>query len=105
MKDVDSILAAAKAGDLGRVTALLDADPVLATASTMLGSQAIHAAHFAGHREVVELLLRRGVELDVFLAAQLGIIDRVKTGGDVRAFDSGGSTALHGACYWGQTAV
>ena len=47
-----AILVAAKSGDYDRVRALLDADPALATATSMLGAQPIHAAHFGGHRHI-----------------------------------------------------
>jgi ankyrin repeat protein len=110
MSAADAILAASRDGDYERVLVLLEADPTLATAASMLGSQPIHAAHFGGHRRVVELLLARGVDLDFFLASELGMLDRV-TGaleskpGLARAFSAAGSTALHRSCYWGQTAV
>ncbi|HEX4137820.1 MAG TPA: ankyrin repeat domain-containing protein [Bryobacteraceae bacterium] len=110
MSSTEEILKASKEGDYNRVFDLLDADPALATVSSMTGSQPIHAAHFGGHQRVVELLLARGVDLDFFLAAELGMLDRVTgaLGTDpqlARAFSAAGSTALHRACYWGQTAV
>lgn len=106
--NVDAVLAAARQGDVIRVSTLIDENPALATASTMAGSQPIHAAHFAGHQPVVEFLLSRGVSLDVGLAAELGMLDRVERAvrADlVKAFGSTGSTLLHRACYWGQVAV
>jgi uncharacterized protein len=110
MSAADAILAASRDGDYERVLVLLEADPTLATAASMLGSQPIHAAHFGGHRRVVELLLARGVDLDFFLASELGMLDRVTTALEsepelARAFSAAGSTALHRSCYWGQTAV
>jgi uncharacterized protein len=110
MDKVEAVITAARQGDVSRVSALLDQDPSLATASTMLGSQPIHAAYLGGHRPVVELLLSRGVSLDAGLSAELGMIDRVETAlqadaGLVRAFSPAGSTLLHRACYWGQVAI
>ncbi len=106
MSDTGLIIAAAKEGDHDRVAALLNGNPSLANASNMLGSQPVHAAHFGGHRHVVELLFDRGVKLDAFLAAELGMLDHVRATPDaVSAFHPRGSTALHGACYWGQVAV
>jgi ankyrin repeat protein len=107
---IDAILAAAKDGDYDRVLALVETDPALATASNMLGSQPIHAAHFGGHKRIVDLLLARGVDLDFFLACELGLLDRVRGALDSdpavsQAFSAAGSTALHRCCYWGQTAV
>jgi uncharacterized protein len=89
------------------VSAILDAAPQLATASTLLGAQPIHAAHYAGKKKVVELLLRRGVKYDGFLAAELGDLKSLTTviGAEprfARYYDASGFTALHRACYWGQ---
>jgi uncharacterized protein len=78
MEKVDAILAACKRGDIDEVERLLKADATLATASTMLGSQPIHAAYLGGHGAIVELLLSRGVQIDFFLASELGMLDRVK---------------------------
>jgi len=107
---VEAILAASSQGDYGQVLKLLDQDHSLANATTMLGSQPIHAAYFGGHEQVVDLLLAHGVQLDVFLASQLGKLDLVRRALDADpqiagAFSAAGSTALHGACYWGQVAV
>lgn len=104
MSPLEAILAAAKNGDYDRVRALLDADPALATATSMLGAQPIHAAHFGGRRRIVDLLVSKGVEIDYFLAAELGMLTHVEPA-QAQAFSPAGSTALHRACYWGQTAV
>jgi len=106
---IETILAAAGNGDYDAVEKLLAADPALATATSMLGAQPIHAAYFGGHWRITELLLSSGVEIDFFLAAELGLLDRVRRELDLkpdltRAFKAG-STALHNASYWGQTAV
>src|ERR1700733_9599031 len=110
MIPLDAILAAAKDGDYDRVRVLLESDPALATASNMLGSQPIHAAHFGGHKRIVDLLLALGVDLDFFLACELGLLDQVRDALDSdpalsQAFSAAGSTALHRSCYWGQAAV
>jgi len=110
MSTVETILAAASAGDSERVGRLLRGDPALATASSMLGVQPIHAAHFAGHRRVVDLLLANGVSMDAFLAADLGMLDVVEAAllrdpQFALAFSTAGFTALHRSCYWGQAAV
>jgi ankyrin repeat protein len=110
MSPIDAILTASKNGDYDQVLALLETDPSLATAATMLGSQPIHAAHFGGHKRIVELLLARGVGVDFFLASELGMLDQIRGALEsdpalARAFSSAGSTALHRSCYWGQTAI
>lgn len=58
------LLKAAGAGDLEKVTAMLDEDPALVRARDADGSTALHYAAWHGHREVVELLLARGADLD-----------------------------------------
>ena len=110
MEKLNAMLSACKRGDIEEVEQFLEADATLATASTMLGSQPIHAAYLGGHRAIVELLLSRGVQLDTFLASELGIVDRVKHALDTDqkfalAFSSVGSTALHRSCYWGQVEI
>ena len=110
MEKLDAILAACKRGDIDELEHLLKADPRLATASTMLGSQPIHAAYLGGHGAIVELLLSRGVQIEAFLASELGMLDRVKHAVDADrqvalAYSSVGSTALHRSCYWGQVDV
>ena len=107
---VDDIINAAKAGRYDDVARLLDADPSLANRGNMFGSQAIHAAWFGGHAKIVDLLVSRGVQLDGFLGAELGMLDGVRAAieadrGFAKTFSPAGSTALHRACYWGQTAV
>ncbi|HEY7338112.1 MAG TPA: ankyrin repeat domain-containing protein [Bryobacteraceae bacterium] len=110
MSGVEDVIAAAQSGEMERLASLLDANPSLATASNMLGVQAIHAAHFGGHASAVDLLLSRGVVLDAFLAAELGMLNRVRqaVAADpqvVHALSPVGSALLHRACYWGQTEV
>ncbi len=108
---VAAMLAAAAAGDAARVSALLREDASLATARNMFGSQPIHAAHFGGQAAVVDLLRRAGVELDIYINAEIGDIEAV---GQALAADPAavgrfrpgrGDTPLHAACYWGQVAV
>jgi ankyrin repeat protein len=107
MTAFDEILSACKAGDLRRAAGLIRENPSLANQRSMLGSGPIHAAHFAGHHRVVDLLLAYGVPLDVYLAAELGRLDLIRSALDAdpqtaQAFNGAGSTALHCACYWGQ---
>lgn len=107
---IDEIIAAAVSGDLQRVSALLDTEPDLVSATNMFGSSAIHAAHYSGHPGIVNLLFARGRTLDVFLAAELGMAHELRTQLDRDAslatqFSGSGATALHGACYWGSAAA
>ena len=107
MTSLDEILSACKAGDFRRAAGLIRENPSLANQRNMLGSGPIHAAHFAGHQPVVDLLLAYGVPLDVYLAAELGRLDLIRGAlatdpKTAQAFNAAGNTALHCACYWGQ---
>ncbi|MEP7353605.1 MAG: ankyrin repeat domain-containing protein [Acidobacteriota bacterium] len=109
-EQLDRVIDAAKNGRVDEVSSLLDADPTLATAATMAGAQLIHAAYFAGQTAVIELLFQRGVTLDPYLAADLGMLDKVKAATEADPdfpgeFGPNGFTALHRACYWGQADV
>jgi ankyrin repeat protein len=102
---VDQIIAASLSGDRAGVAALLAQDAALATASTMLGSTAVHAAHYSNHPDIVRLLLTHR-PLDGFLAAELGLATELgewlqRRPDFVRERNASGATALHGACYWG----
>jgi ankyrin repeat protein len=107
---VDEIIAASVSGDIQRVTALLDAEPDLVSATNMFGSSAVHAAHYSGYPGIVNLLFARGRTLDVFLAAELGMANELRTRLDrdpslTTQISASGATALHGACYWGSVAA
>jgi ankyrin repeat protein len=102
---VDEIIAASIRGDAQSVAALLARDPSLASATTMLGSTAVHAAHYSGRTDIVKRLLAQR-PLDGFLAAELGMTGELaewlrRNPGFARMRNSAGATALHGACYWG----
>jgi ankyrin repeat protein len=107
MTPIETMFDASRTGNYTRVLQLLDQDPALANAATMLGSRPIHAAHFGGHQRVVDLLLARGTPMDIFLASELGKLEFVRAAlaADslrAQAFSDAGSTALHCSCYWGQ---
>jgi len=102
---VDEIITASVSGDRPTVEVLLARDARLASATTMLGSTAAHAAHYSGHPDIVRLLLAHR-PLDGFLAAELGLSAELAQWLKghphfARERDGNGATALHGACYWG----
>jgi uncharacterized protein len=106
METVDHLLAAVLGGDTQRTEELLRADPRLVRARNMFGVSAVHAAYFTGRRDLAARLLPSDPP-DLFLAAELGRLDVIDDlvslrPGAAREFDDRGSTALHGACYWGQ---
>ncbi len=103
---VDEIIAASVRGDLETVAALLERDASLAGAANMLGSTAVHAAHYSGHSGIERLLLSKYRPLDGFLAAELGLEAELRrllkqNPAFPTERNAAGSTALHGACYWG----
>src|ERR687894_1042873 len=116
MQSVDHLIAAVLEGDAARAAELVQADPGLRTARNMFGVSALHAAHFAGRSELAATLVPNGVGIDgidgvdVFLAAELGRLDDLDRAlaerpALARDYNPAGSTALHGACYWGQVAA
>jgi ankyrin repeat protein len=103
---VDELITACVAGDLPAVRRILGRDPALATAANMFGATPAHAAHYSGHSEIADLLLTQYARLDGFLAAELGLTrelrDQLRNDPALpRKRNAAGSTALHGACYWG----
>jgi len=61
--DVD-VYAAACLGDLPRVTALLEAEPELATVALRTGDTPLHWAAIGGHRDVVAFILEEGADVN-----------------------------------------
>ena len=69
---------AIQTGDATSVRALLDAEPALAAAKNERGQSAILAAIYSGRTAIRDLLLARGVTLEVHEAAAAGQLERVK---------------------------
>jgi uncharacterized protein len=106
MQRVDLLLAAVLGRETQRAEELLRADPRLVGERSMFGVCAVHAAHFTGQHDLAAVLLPSDPP-DFFLAAELGRLEVIedllsRQPGLAREFDDRGSTALHGACYWGQ---
>jgi uncharacterized protein len=93
--------------DRGRVEQLLATDPTLARARNQNGASAIMQARYEGRHELVELLRSKAGELDVFEAATLGDVARLRSllannAGLAKAFSDDGFTALHLATFFAQ---
>jgi ankyrin repeat protein len=93
--------------DLARVEQLLAADPALAGARNQTGVRAIMQARYEGRHELVALLRSKSGELDVFEAATLGDLPRLRAllSTDttvVKGYSNDGFTALHLATFFGQ---
>jgi len=103
----DDIFATISAGDQERVGKLVAADPSLAHARNQAGVSALMQAHYENKLEMVALLRSAAGDLDVFEAAALGDLARLRTllASDrdlVKAQSSDGFTPLHLACFFGQ---
>jgi adenosylhomocysteine nucleosidase len=102
------LFAAIEAGDAGRVGELVGADPALASARGEDGVSALLRARYRSDRPVLDALLAADPEMDVFDAAALGRLDRLRARladdpGSVHAFAADGFTALHLAAFFGKT--
>ncbi|MEX1171151.1 MAG: ankyrin repeat domain-containing protein [Chloroflexota bacterium] len=100
-------LAAVDAGDAAAVTAALASDPSLASARGSDGVSALLHARYRFHREVLDALMAADPEMDVFDAAALGHIDRlrerlVEDPGQATAQAADGFAALHLAAFFGK---
>ena len=73
----DNIFEVVRAGDTGRLQALLNANPALANARDERGNSAVLIAQYRDKRDAVAVLLAAGPELDIFDAAALGRTARV----------------------------
>ena len=97
---------AVKAGKMAEVRTLLDMDPMLANVRAESGESAILLATYYGRKEVAEMLLVSGAELDIFDAAavgQAGCITALlkEDAARVNSYASDGWTPLHLAAFFG----
>lgn len=80
MDTTEEFLEAIKAGDAARVGAMLDNDSTLASnARDANDVSAFMLAAYHGHSDIINLLLGRGVELNIFEAAAAGQTRRIET--------------------------
>jgi ankyrin repeat protein len=113
----ERILAAARAGELDRVEALLAASPELVNVRDAEGMTPLHHAVQGGHSEMADLLLDRGGDISavdawnqtpLHLAAYAGDAALVglllARGADVMAREMRGRTPLYLAVNWGHSA-
>ncbi len=102
------LFAAIDAGDVDRVRQLLGGDRALAGGRHPdTGVSAVLSARYRQRMDVVDAVLAAGPELDLFDAAGLGHIDRLRQLLDeqpdgARAWSADGFTALHLAAFFGQ---
>jgi ankyrin repeat protein len=78
MKATADFFAAVQTGDAGRVQALLEADPSLSSAKNDRGQSALLLSVYYGHNKIRDLLLAKGLDLELHEAAATGHVGRVK---------------------------
>jgi uncharacterized protein len=99
------------AGDVEQVRTLLQDDPSLAGARCPdSGVSAVLSARYRQRMDLVEAVLEAGPELDVFDAAALGRVDRLRQlldddPGAAGAWSTDGFTPLHLAAFFAQPAA
>src|SRR6478672_6057544 len=91
---------AIKAGEFERVKAMVSADPTLIDARSRTGESAILTAVYHRQKEIVNLLVARGVTMSVFEACAAGEMERVERllasdPAAVHSFSADGWTPLH----------
>ena len=105
MTDTEKCFQLLAAGDINGLRGLLEQDSSIAAARDASGVSLLMQALYRGHRDLAELMSTKK-ELDIFEAASLGKLERLKECcGDrsaVNSFSKDGFTALHFACYFGQ---
>jgi ankyrin repeat protein len=105
-----TIFEAIEADDLDRARELVASEPSLASARDETGVSALTQAVYRGRDEIVRVLLAAEPELDVFEAAAVGRVERVRELLDeeparVAASSADGFTPLHLAAFFGHPAV
>lgn len=101
---------AIRAGDSAKVSAMLAADPALLNAEDENGAGAFVAAKYSRRNDVADMLLQRGVELDIFAACMAGaeerVVELVSHQPDLtNGYSSDGWTPLHLAGFFNQPAL
>lgn len=105
MSTAQELIAAVVAGDAERVAVMVDEEPALASARDEDGVSALMLSRYRSNRAVTDALLAADPELDVFEAAALGYLDRLRQRLDedparLSALSADGYTALHFAAFF-----
>ncbi len=106
MENIQRCFELLQAGDVDGLRGLLESDPECAGARDSKGVSLLMHTLYRGRRDLAEAIAERKKSLDVFEAASLGRLDRLrelvldKTALGARSAD--GFTALHFSCFFGQ---
>lgn len=103
----NQVFDAIDAGDVGRVTRILDADPAAATARDENGVSALMRALYRLDMATVDAVKARVADLDVFESAAFGDLDGLTSALDgdpaaVTSYSGDGFTPLHFAAFFGR---
>jgi ankyrin repeat protein len=106
MKDSQRAFELLQAGDTDGLRQILEQAPAASDARDATGVSLLMHSLYRGRRDLAELIASKKKALDIFEAAAIGRLDRVKEClRDTSAIDSrakDGFTALHFACFFGQ---
>jgi ankyrin repeat protein len=110
MADTTQMFLAIAAGDVDRVRHLIAEDAALAGARDAEGLSTVTQARYRGQDDIVDTLLAAGPELDVFEAAAVGRLERVRELLEddpalVTALSPDGFTPLHLAAFFGHPEI
>src|SRR5215510_7003755 len=110
MPDSAAFIDAIKAGEFDRVKAMVSAEPELLDARGRTGDSAILTAVYHRQKEIVNLLVSRGVSLTVFEACAAGEFERVERllADDplsIATYSRDGWTPLHLASFFGHRKI
>jgi ankyrin repeat protein len=105
MSTAEDLIAAVKAGESEQVVAIVTAEPELASTRDDDGISVLMLSRYRSNRTVTDALLAVDPELDVFEAAALGYLDRLRErlGDDpalAGSLSADGYTALHFAAFF-----
>jgi ankyrin repeat protein len=104
MAEIETLIELVKAGELGKVRALLSANFLLASQRLASGESPLMAALYRGHHDIVDAVIEAGAEIDVFAAAatgRMGDLRRGATDATVNSYAYDGWTPLHLAAFFG----
>lgn len=96
-----------QAGDADGLRRILQQDPAASQARDSTGISLLMHSLYRGRRDFAELIASKKKALDIFEAAALGRLDRLKQRlrddpSAINSFSKDGFTALHFACFFGQ---